>query len=167
MTDVPGEQIAHDTWLPVEQSPSFTQTIGFTFNRPVSDLNHPVRLMTYGASTVVLARDDPGWVQVQVLNTGTAISWPPPTSWSFHVTSAMLHGHLFVTVTTDTNLDSIVVNWYGHEKMLSHYIAGQGPAMVTPTPTSPGSALPPVTVVHLPTRVTTNMNLCHSLLPAH
>jgi hypothetical protein len=167
MTDVPGEQIAHDTWVPVEQSPSFTQTIGFTFNRPVSDLNHPVRLMTYGASTVVLARDDPGWVQVQVLNSGTPISWPPPSSWSFHVTNAMLHGHLFVTVTTDTNLDSIVVNWYGHEKMFNHYIAGQGPAVVTPTPTSPGSALPPVTVVHLPTRVTTNMDLCHSLLPTH
>ena len=150
MTDVPGQQIEHYTWVPVEQSPSFTQRIGFTFNQPVSDLNHPVTLMTYGASRLVLARDDPGWVQVQLLNSGTSISWPPPTSWSFKVTSALLHQRLFISVTTDTNLSSMVVNWYTNEKMLNHYIAGHGPAVVTPTPTSPGSALPPVTVVHLP-----------------
>ena len=112
MTDVPGQQIEHYTWVPVEQSPSFTQRIGFTFNQPVSDLNHPVTLMTYGASRLVLARDDPGWVQVQLLNSGTSISWPPPTSWSFKVTSALLHQRLFISVTTDTNLSSMVVNWY-------------------------------------------------------
>ena len=34
MADVPGQQIEHYTWMPVEQSPSFTHVVGFTFNRP-------------------------------------------------------------------------------------------------------------------------------------
>ena len=34
-SSVPGQQIEHYTWMPVEQSPAFTREIGFTFNRPV------------------------------------------------------------------------------------------------------------------------------------
>ena len=36
MADVPGQQIEHYTWRPVEQSSTFTHTIGFTFNRPAT-----------------------------------------------------------------------------------------------------------------------------------
>ncbi len=41
MADVPGQQIQHYTWMPVEQSPSFTHVVGFTFNRPSRFLTVP------------------------------------------------------------------------------------------------------------------------------
>lgn len=63
---VPGQRIEHLTWLPVEQSASFTHTIGFTFNRSESGLTSPVPLMTYGASTLVLISAGPGYAQVRI-----------------------------------------------------------------------------------------------------
>ena len=54
MKDVPGQQIEHYTWRPVQQSPSFTHTIGFTFNRPTEQSHRAGALMTYGHSTLVI-----------------------------------------------------------------------------------------------------------------
>ena len=139
MTDVPGQQIQHFTWMPVEQSPSFTQTIGFTFNQSVCRPQPPGPLMTYGASTLVLEPVTiPDAVQRRDTQSGTSISWPPTTSWSFHVPTTCSTGTVQLTVTTDPNLNSIVVKWYGNEKMLNHYIAGHGPAVVTPPRLRPG-----------------------------
>ena len=65
--DVPGQQIEHYTWMPVERSSSFTHIIGFTFNRPVSDFTHPVTLMTYGKSRLVMERSSvPGSLQLHL-----------------------------------------------------------------------------------------------------
>ncbi len=56
-----------------------------------------------------------------------------------------------ITVTTDPNLNSIVILWYG-EQVLGHYLAGNGPAVVQSTPPSPaGAPLPVVTVASAPT----------------
>ncbi len=53
LKDVPGQQIEHYTWQPIEQSSSFTRNIQFTFNRPATELKEAVPLMRYG-------RGDPG-----------------------------------------------------------------------------------------------------------
>ena len=149
LKDVPGQQLEHYTWKPVEQSSAFTHTIGFTFNRPVSDLTHPVPLMTYGRSTLVLESAGPGIAQLQIDNPGTSINWPSVIGYPFPVPNSELHQHFRITVTTDPNLKSLVVVWYG-QNMINHYVAGDGPAVVKSTKVSAGSALPVVTVANVP-----------------
>ena len=165
--DVPGQQIEHYTWMPVEQSPSFTHTIGFTFNRPVSDFTHPLVLMTYGKSTLVMEPAGSGYVRMQVRNSGTTISWPSPTGWEFALTRGLLHERLQISVTIDPNLNSILVGWYGDEVMINHYISGRGPAVVKSTEVSPGSPVPVVTVANLPSPSTAPTTLCRSLTQSH
>ena len=175
LEDVPGQQLEHYTWKPVEQSPAFTHIIGFTFNRPVSDFTHAVTLMTYGKSRLVMERSSvPGFVQLHLYNAGTSISWPSPIGWKFPIPTSLLHQQLQVVVTIDPNLDMFSVGWYDDEVMINHYVAGDGPAVVKPTEVSPGSALPVVTVSNVPLRssadqylaqLSTNspMSLCRSL----
>jgi hypothetical protein len=52
-SSVPGQQIEHYTWMPVEQSPAFTRELGFTFNRSPNLLTHPVTLLTFGKASLV------------------------------------------------------------------------------------------------------------------
>jgi hypothetical protein len=165
--DVPGQQIEHYTWMPVEQSSAFTHTIGFTFNRPVSYFTHPLPLMTYGKSTLVMEPAGPGYVRVQIDNSGTSINWPSAAGWRFPITTARLHEEFEFTVTTDSNLKSIVVEWYGSEIMINHYLAGDGPAVVKSTTIPAGSALPTVTVANVPVHDTSSMSLCRSLTQSH
>jgi hypothetical protein len=167
MKDVPGQQIEHYSWMPVEQSSSFTHTIGFTFNRPVSDFTHPLVLMTYGKSTLVMEPAGSGYVRMQLRNSGTTINWPSGTGWKFAITRGLLHERLQISVTVDPNLNSIIVGWYGDEVMINHYIVGSGPAVVKSTKVSAGSPLPVVTVANLPSPSTAPMTLCRSLTQGH
>jgi hypothetical protein len=162
LKDVPGQQLEHYTWKPVEQSSAFTHTIAFTFNRPVSDLSHPVPLMTYGRSTLVLESAGPGIARLQIDNPGTSINWPSVIGYPFPVPNSELHQHFRITVTTDPNLKSLVVVWYG-QNMINHYVAGDGPPVVKSTKVSAGSALPVVTVANVPIRAKAPMSLCRSL----
>ena len=171
--DVPGQQIEHYTWMPVEQSPAFTHIIGFTFNRPVSDFTQPVTLMTYGKSRLVMERSSvPGSLQLHLYNSGTSISWPSPIGWKFPITASELHQQLQVVVTIDPNLNTFSVGWYDDEVMIYHYVAGDGPAVVKSTVVPPGSAPPVVTVSNIPLgssedqygpSTNSSMSLCRSL----
>ena len=102
--------------------------------------------MTYGKSTLVLAPGGSGRVYMELLDSGTSISWPLANGWKFPILNECIHVQLQISVTTDPNLKSIVVNWYGDQNMIDHYVAGNGPAVVQSTRISPGSPLPVVTV---------------------
>jgi len=167
LKDVPGQQIEHYTWKPVEQSSAFTHYVGFTFNRPVSYLTHPVPIMTYGRSTLVMQPAGHDYVQFNLLDSGTSHTWPSAAGWKFFVPNALLHEEFAIYVTTDPNLKSMVVHWYGAEVMINHYVAGNGPAVVTSTKVVPGSALPDVTVTNVPLRTKAPMTLCRSLTQSH
>jgi hypothetical protein len=168
MKDVPGQQIEHYTWMPVEQSPSFTHTIGFTFNRPVSDFTHPVgphdlreEHTRHGASGL--------WVRQNAGSTTRVprSAGPQRRDGSFALTRGLLHERLQISVTIDPNLNSILVGWYGDEVMINHYISGRGPAVVKSTKVSPGSPVPVVTVANLPSPSTAPTTLCRSLTQSH
>ncbi len=88
LVNVPGQQISHYTWLPVERDPAFTRTIGFTFNRTGRDFTTPVTLMTYGAASLVLAPAGSGWAHIVIENSGTSIAWPLKTGWRFPISAA-------------------------------------------------------------------------------
>ncbi len=138
LKDVPGQQIEHYTWMPVEQSPSFIHVIGFTFNRPVRDFTDPVTLMTYGKSRLVMepVPHVPGYVQLHLYDSGTKISWPSPIGWKFPIDSSEVHHQLQIVVTIDPYLHRFLVGWYDDEVMINHYVAGHGPAVVQPTPSA-------------------------------
>jgi hypothetical protein len=163
LQDVPGQQIEHYTWMPVEQRAAFTHTIGFTFNRPASFLTRPVPVMTYGQSTLVLEPAGHGYVRFHLVNSGTPITWPSPVGWKFPVRPDLLHEQLQITVTVDPNLNRFVVQWYGSQIMINHFVAGGGPAVVQTTAVVPGSALPVVTIANGPTQAPTDVGLCRSL----
>ena len=146
--DVPGQQIQHYTWEPVVQSPNYTTTVAFTFNRSERYLTDPVTLLTYGSASLVLRPATPGYAQIVLENSGTSIAWPPAAGWVFPI--HQLHEAYEIQVTTDPNLDSMLVMWYG-SKMIGHYVAGPGPAVVATTPAGSTSALPVVTVAQAPT----------------
>jgi len=161
---VPGQQIQHYTWLPVEQDPSFTRIIGLTFNRPARLLTHPVTLMTYGQATLQLLPQGSGVFRVELTNSGTSIPWPRATGWAFP--ARLLHQQYRLVITTDPNLDSMIVDWYGTH-MIGHYVRpAPGPAVVHPAAIpAPGSPTPVLTVSDLTRpRPADPMALCHSLV---
>jgi hypothetical protein len=159
MKDVPGQQIEHYTWMPVEQSASFTRTIGFTFNRPERYLTGAVTLLTYGVSRLILRPLAPGYVDLALEDSGTSISWPPSTSWTIPI--HLLDEQYQTVVTIDPNLHSFTATWYG-SKLINHYISGNGPAVVHPTPQPTNGTMPVVTVADVPMRSTTTP-LCWAL----
>jgi hypothetical protein len=145
----------------VEQGPGIIHTIGVTFNQPESALTHPITLLTYGAASLVLRPASPaGYVQFVVEHSGTSIPWPSPVGWHFPI--KYLHSQYKLMVTTDPYLNQIVVTWYG-TKMIGHYVAGDGPAVVHVTPVPTTGTTPVVTVRELPTP-TPDMSLCQSIL---
>jgi hypothetical protein len=158
---VPGQQLSHSTWIPVEQGPGINHNIGFTFNEPVDKIRRPVPVLRFGASTVVLERAGPGRAHFRVENPGGATNiWPSATGWSFPVTYVG-KGYYEVRVMTDPNLHLVQVWWYG-EKMLGHYLAGNGPAVVQVTHARPGTARPAVSVMNLPGN-DPSTSLCHTI----
>jgi hypothetical protein len=161
-SSVPGQQIEHYTWMPVEQSPAFTREIGFTFNRPASLLTHPVTLMTYGKASLVLVPVPPGSVRIVLENSGSSIAWPPRAGWVLPI--RYLHAQDQFTVTVDPNLDSLVLHWYGWQ-YIDPYIAGRGPIVVQTSPPAPPGTTPLLTVADIPMATPPNpMALCHSLV---
>jgi hypothetical protein len=157
--NVPGQQIQHETWLPVEQGPGISNTIGFTFNRSERYLTGPVTLLTFGKARLVLRPYSPGMVQLALLNSGTPITWPATDGYPFPID--YLHAQYRFTAITDPNLNSIMVVWYG-QTMIAHYLGGPGPAVVQTTPPSSNSTPPVVTVAPVPTPPP-NMSICKSL----
>jgi hypothetical protein len=159
--NVPGLLIDHFTWIPVEQSSTYTRLISFTFNRPGKYFTKPVTLMTYGASSVVLRPVGTDSFQIVVKHSGTSLPWPSTASGVKPIYS--LHYPFQIRVTTDPNLHQINVTWYG-TYLVTHYIAGTGPPVVHPTPKTDGP-LPPVTVTEQP--VSSSTSLCRSLQRGH
>ena len=161
-SSVPGQQLEHYTWMPVEQSPAFTREIEFTFNRPPDLLTHPVTLMTYGKATLVLVPVKPDSVRIVLENSGTSIAWPPRHGWVLPIT--YLHAQEHFTVTVDPNLHSLTLKWYGWQ-YINPYIAGQGPMVVATTPKPLSGTTPVISVAEVPTASPPNpMGLCHSLV---
>jgi hypothetical protein len=158
--DVPGQQIQHYTWIPVDRDPNFTHGIGFTFNRSATDLNAPVNLVTVGNSALVMRPDGPGHVRIVLENSGTSIAWPSGTSWSIPINT--LHAQYRILVTIDPNLHSLNASWYGIH-FLGHYIAGAGPSVVGVTPVNHDGPLPVVSISQYPIAMPPT-KLCDSLL---
>ena len=167
--DVPGQQIQHFGWLPVQQEPGFNHTISFKLNVPVSQIRHPFPILTYGPSTLALEPIGPGQVGFKVENPGgPAIPWP--TTLSPNIAPLLRPGvPIDITVMTDPYLHRIGVKWVGGGWLLEHYLGGRGPAVVMSTGTQTGGGLPPVSVsdITVPTKDRLCQRIVRTLRPAN
>jgi hypothetical protein len=161
MKDVPGQQIEHYTWKPVEQSSSFTHAFDITFTRPVADFTDSVTLMTYGKTRLVVEPAGGEKIRLQLLDTGTNVKWPSAAGFPFPV--PFINRPFQMVTTIDPNLDSFEVGWSSTAVLIDHYVAGRGPAVVDSTIVPPGSPTPTVTVTNVPLTLKTPMTLCRSL----
>lgn len=145
--NVPGQQLQHATWIPVEQAKSMIHRIGFTFNTGPGGFSTIVPLLKYGNNTLVVMPAGHGQAILRLLNAADPnITWPAAHGWTFPVRPG---GIFQITVETDPNLQSFIVNWYG-STMVDRYIPQRAAAVVQTTPPTPHGATPPqVSVVDL------------------
>jgi hypothetical protein len=155
---VPGQQLVHATWLPVEQAPGINHTLAVTFNRGTKTPLPPVPLLTFGATTLAVGTG-PGFAQLVILNPSDPADWPGTAGGTFQI---KIHHTYRIEVMTDPNLNYLRVVWFG-QKDIEHYLQGPGPAVVDATPTTSGGAQPPDTVTNV-TSPAPPMRICESLL---
>ena len=160
--DIPGQQIQHFGWLPVQQEADFNHTISFTLNVPVSQIRQPVPILTYGPSTLALAPIGPGEVGFRLENPGgPAIPWP--TTSSPDIAPLLRVGvPLDISVMTDPYLHRLGVKWVGGGWLLQHYLGGRGPAVVSNTGVEAGGSPPSVSVTDI--TVPTKDLLCQHIV---
>ncbi len=154
-TTVPGQQLQHDTWIPVEQGAGINHVIEVEFSRPVIRTDAPVPLLRFSKATLYAVPVGDGVIRLEVRGAGApSVSWPPASSDPVSVSP---HTAYRITVMTDPNLQSIVVGGLGVG--VGHYLAGTGPAVVAATNGTGGIAS--VTELRSPPAPTT---LCRSLI---
>jgi hypothetical protein len=154
---VPGQQLQHETWVPVEQGPGINHVIAVEFNRTVRPSDKPLVLLTYGKSSLVLIPTGTDQVQLAVEDPGApSVTWPSASAAPVPVQP---HTGYEIEAMTDPNLTAIVAGGMGVG--IEHYLAGKGPAIVATSP--PGSTSAPATVTDV-TPAPPSMTLCRSLV---
>jgi hypothetical protein len=157
--DVPGQQLMHWTWLPVQQARGIVHTIDVTINERQRDITRPVPILSYGGATLYLEQGTDENVQLQVTGAGArAIAFPSATGGAYPVFN---HVTYQFQVITDPNMNAIEV-WQGGHKILGHYLPGPGPAHVLAT--SAGGTTRPIVVVDATQQGQPLVGLCRSLL---
>ena len=165
--NVPGQQIEHGTWNPAEQSASFTQVIGFTFNRPASELSGPVPLLTYGPATLAVVPAGGNNARLKIESSGTSINGPPALGFPFPDRAQPL------ARTAQNHGDHRPQSQYDRGQLRARRCSGttsrKGPAVVKVTPTSSDGSLPLISVAGLPVAPTvgSDTSLCRSLVHGH
>ncbi len=157
---VPGQQLQHLTWLPVEQGPGINHTLTVEFHDTVRRGDPPVRLLTYGKTSLLLVPTGTNRVHFVLTDPGApSVTWPPATTASVAVVPGTAYG---VVAMTDPNMKTILAGGMGVG--IQHFLGGDGPAVVAAT--GAGSASGPATVTEIATPAS-SMALCRSLVSAH
>jgi hypothetical protein len=131
---IPGQQIQHETWIPVEYEGGTNLALSVVFNRSVDGNTQPVTIMKYGGARLDLVPTGPNQVRLELKGSGAPSNeWPPPSTGTVRVVP---HKPYRMTATIDPNLNTIVVSGLGAN--IEHYIPGKGPAIV-PAPVGPSS----------------------------
>jgi hypothetical protein len=157
---VPGQQLQHLTWIPVEQGPGINHTLTVEFNRTVRTTDPPVVLMTYGKSSLLLVPTGVNRVRFEVKDPGApSVLWPSATTSSVAVEPHTAFG---VVAMTDPNMKMILAGGMGVG--IQHYLAGSGPAVIATTAGTPGHAAVLASVSDV-SPAASPMTLCRSLVP--
>jgi hypothetical protein len=151
--NVPGQQLMHWTWVPVEQDQGIVHTIDVAVSEPI--IPQPVPILTYGPTTLYLEQGAPNTIRLQLVDAGaSSTTFPPPIG-----AQVGAHRSYQFQVMTDPNMHAFEA-WEAGSTILTHYLAGRGPAQVVATPPSVRSPIV-VTDATVPGR---HIGLCRSLL---
>ena len=168
----PGQQLQHATWIPLEQSAGINHEIGFTLNRPITQLHHPITILKYGKASVVLKPSSYNSLQILVQHPGRAPVWPVVNSPPIIIRVSHPNRLSIMTDPYKHTLEirllfikrlangRVTANGAAGQGLLEvyHYLAGPGPAVVVPS----SGPTPVISVfeVHNPPPT---MSLCRSL----
>jgi hypothetical protein len=168
--NVPGQQIQHLTWKPVEQQPGINHTILITINDP-QGLRTTFPVLTDGKSALVLERVGTDGERLQVQNAGVPnITWPTTIGWTFPLER---HFQIWIDVETDPHLHTIVVRYFGSVG-IEHYLPGKGSGVVRVSKAKPGAKPPAIAIADVtaqadaifptdPSALAPDPGLCRSL----
>ena len=150
---IPGQQIQHETWIPVEFHGGTNLALTIEFQHSVNEHTEPVTIMEYGGARLDLVPTGPNQVRFELKGSGTpSTEWPPPSTASVRVVP---HIPYQVTVAIDPNLNSVLVSGLGVN--IEHFIPGKGPAIV---PTNGSSAIAYTIRTNLNSEHAPSMALC-------
>jgi hypothetical protein len=155
---VPLLQAERHTWVPVEEQASFANALRITFN--TAQLGTPIPLLSIGFSNIFIESAGHGKVRFDLEDPLFPIKGPP-------FKPIVGQTYLF-NVETDPILHTVLIN-YEFLVALSGLLPGTDSSDVVVVHAQPPVAgqTPPVIVEPIPTRSSTDMSLCRSLLEGH
>jgi hypothetical protein len=157
--NVPGQQLIHATWLPVEYGPGTNHPMQVEFNSPLRSGGQPTTLLTWGKSSVVIEPVGHSSINIYIQNpSAPQVTWPVSYSKSI---SVRLHQKYSVVIRTDPYAQSISVS-FSVFSVIHHYVAATGPAVAHTTNVTSGAAQPDVSVSTF-TLKPQDLGLCHSI----
>ncbi len=163
----PGQQLMHATWNPVEQGPGINHAIAITINRSLSQPGATIPILRFGRTTLLLETVSFQKIRFKLQNpSAPSVLWPPAGTGSLVV---LPHRTYDAFLMTDPNLHEIEVFWNGRSitkrgsPVMTHYLAGSGPAVLKTTQAHPGGSIPALSVVGL-SNPQPNVTLCRSFV---
>jgi len=157
--NVPGQQLYHATWLPVEYGPGIDHGMLVEFNSSLQNAGKPTTLLTWGNSSVVIKPVGHSSINIYIQNpSAPQVTWPASFSKPLPVE---LHKKYLVAIRTDPFAQLITVS-FAYFPVIRHYAAATGPAVVQPTIVTAGMALPDVSIAKVNPKPR-NLQLCHAL----
>ena len=161
----PGQQDQHETWVPLEQGKGTNTSFTVELNEWPGQLKHPLPLLRYGRTTIVLEAVNHGHARFRMENPGPAPSWPVPVTGLFYMKP---HNTYRYAIMTDRYMHVVEISELkagqvgtGQQVglLFNHYLIGDGPARLLVTPASRRSR-PVVSRISAPAP---DMSLCRSL----
>jgi hypothetical protein len=127
---VPGQQLQHETWIPVERPTGTVHVLDVTWNGPISGGEPPAKLVTFGSTSVELEPTGVDRVRLVLRGPDLPVLPYPPTD----TPSVTLHPGTPATfvVTADPNLHSIEASGLG--VAIQYVLPGSGPLVVPGDP---------------------------------
>jgi hypothetical protein len=123
---VPGQQLQHQTWIPVEQAEGINQTLRITFSTGVDADTPPTTLLTFSSASLVVVPTGPNRIRFELRNAGEpSVSWPPARTASTSIRPGRSYR---VSVMTDPHLNAMQM--WGIGVGIQHYLGGSGPAVI-------------------------------------
>ena len=157
--NIPGQQLMHQTWLPVELGPGVDHLYRAVFDTPLPADAKSVTLLNYGGASVVMHRARHSAISFTVDHPGEpSVTWPGTYSGVIKVKP---HKHYLIDIRTDPVQNEITVT-FDIVPFIHHYLAGSGPAVVHTFDSSPGGQPTWVTVTNVPPKQR-HLELCQAI----
>ncbi len=161
----PGQQLQHETWVPIEQGGGINTTVTVNLNTLPGNLRAPVPILRDGNTTIELEKANRKHARFVIVN--NAAKEP---AWPANHTGAIFfkaHGAYRFAIMTDPYMHAVFIanlrpgqyaDGLTRGLLIQHYLPGNARPQVLATP--PSTTRPVVTQVRAPAP---DLSLCHRL----